>query len=147
MLCLVFPMALCIHGFITSFLNLRSFVPLFHLYQPLKTRTIVPLNKYQWRRSSVNYPNCCSPTLQPHGLQHTRLWCLWPLPRVCSNSCPLSRWCHPTILSSVIPFSSCPQSFPAPGSFPMSQLFASGGQSIGASASASALPMNDYSNE
>ena len=64
-------------------------------------------------------------------------------PRVCSNSCPLSWWCHPTILSSVVPFSSCPLSFPAPGSFPMSQPFASGGQSIGASALAS--PSNEYS--
>ena len=63
-------------------------------------------------------------------------------PRACSNSCPLSRWCHPTISSSVTPFSSCPQSFPTSGSFPTSQLFASGGQSIGASASASVLPMN-----
>ena len=77
-----------------------------------------------------------------HGLQHARLPCPSPSPRVCSNSCPLSPWCHPTMLSSVIPFSSCPQSFPASGSFPMSQLFASGGQSIGASASASVLLMN-----
>ena len=65
-----------------------------------------------------------------------------PTPRACSNSCLLSRWCHPTISSSVIPFSSCPQSFPASGSFQMSQLFTSGGQSTGASASASVLPMN-----
>ena len=63
-------------------------------------------------------------------------------PRVCSNSCPLYQWCHSTISSSVVPFSSCPQSFPASGSFPMSQLFASGGHSIGASVSASVLPMN-----
>ena len=63
-------------------------------------------------------------------------------PGACSNSCPLSQWCHPTISSSVVPFSSCLQSFPASGSFPMSQFFASGGQSIGASASASVLPMN-----
>ena len=79
---------------------------------------------------------------QPHGLQHARL--LYPplTLRVCSNSCPLSQWCHPTILSSVTPFSSCPQSFSASGSFPMSQLFAWGGQSIGVSALASVLPMN-----
>ena len=83
-----------------------------------------------------------SDSLWPHGLQPTRLPCPSPTPRVCSNSCPLSRWCHPTISSSVIPFSSCPQSFPASGSFPMSQLFASGGQSIGVSASASVPPMN-----
>ena len=83
-----------------------------------------------------------SDCLPPHGLQHARLCCPSPSPRVCSNSCLLSRWCHPTISSSVAPFSSCLQSFPASGSFPVSQLFASGGQSIGASASASVLPMN-----
>ena len=77
-----------------------------------------------------------------HGLQHVRRPCPWPAPRVYSNSHPLSHWCHPTISSSVIPFSSCLQSFPASGSFPMSQFFTSGGQSIGASASASVLPMN-----
>ena len=81
-------------------------------------------------------------TLQPHGLQHARLSCPSQLPRAFSNSCPSSRWCHPTISSSVVPFSSCLQYFPASGSFPMSQFFASGGQSIGASASASVLPMN-----
>ena len=77
--------------------------------------------------------------LRPHGLQHARLLCPSSTPEACSNSCPLSWWCHPTILSSVIPFSSCLQSFPASGSFPMSQFFASRGQSIGASAS------NEYS--
>ena len=82
-----------------------------------------------------------SDSLWPHGLQHTRLPCPSPTPRIYPNSCPLSRWCHPTILSSIIPFSSCSQSFPASGSFPMSQFFTSGGQSIGASASASVLPM------
>ena len=82
-----------------------------------------------------------SDSLQPHGLQHARLPCLTPTPGAYSNSCPLSQWCHPTISSSVIPFS-CLQSFPASGSFPMSQLFASGGQSIGVSASTSVLPMN-----
>ena len=81
-------------------------------------------------------------SLRPHELQHARLPCPLPYPRVCSNSCPLSQWCHPTISSSVTPFSSCLQSFPALGSFPMSQLFASGGQSIGSSASAPVLPMN-----
>ena len=83
-----------------------------------------------------------SDSLQPHGLQHARLPCLSPTPRACSNSCPWSQWCHPTISSSVVPFSSCPQSSPAWGSFLMSQLFESAGQSIGASASASVLPMN-----
>ena len=81
-------------------------------------------------------------SLWPHGLQHTRLPCPWPSPRVCSNPCPSSQWCHPTISSSVIPCSSWTQSFPASGSLPMSQLSASGGQSIGASASASVFPMN-----
>ena len=83
-----------------------------------------------------------SNSLRPHGLQHARPPCPSPTPRACSKSCPLSRRCHPTILSSVIPFSSCPQSFPASGSFQMSQLSASGGQSIGVSASASVLPVN-----
>ena len=80
--------------------------------------------------------------LRPHGLQHARPPCPLPTSRVYSNSCPLSRWCHPTISSSVLPFSSHLQSFPASGSFPMSQLFVSGGQSTGVSASASVLPMN-----
>ena len=78
----------------------------------------------------------------PHESQHARPTCPLPTPRVYSNSCPLSRWCHPTISSSVVPFSSCPQSSPASGSFQMSQLFGSGGQSIGVSASASVLPKN-----
>ena len=83
-----------------------------------------------------------SNSLRPHEPQHARPPCPSPTPRVFSNSCPLSWWCHPTISSSVIPFSSCPQSFPAWGSFQMNQLFASGGQSIGVSASTSVLPMN-----
>ena len=81
-------------------------------------------------------------TLWSHGLEHSRPPCSSPTPGVYSNSCPLSRWYHPTISSSVVPFSSCLQSFPASGSFPMSQHFTSGGQSIGASASTSILPMN-----
>ena len=80
--------------------------------------------------------------LWSHGLQHTRPPCHSLSPGACSVSCPLHRWCHPTISSSVIPFFSCPQSFPASGSFLMSQLFASGSQSFRASASASVLPMN-----
>ena len=84
----------------------------------------------------------CLTHWEPRGLQHARLPRPSPSPGVCSNSCPLSQWHHPTISSSVVPFSSCPQSFPASGSFSMSQLFASCGQSIGASASASVLPMN-----
>ena len=81
------------------------------------------------------------PTLRPHKPQHTRPPCPSPTPRVYSVSCPSSRWCHPAISSSVVPFSSCPQSLPASGSFPMSQLFTSGGQSTGVSASASVLLM------
>ena len=83
-----------------------------------------------------------SDSLRPHGLQHAKLPCLSPTPGACSNSYPSSRGCHPTIASSVFLFSSCFQFFPASGSFPMSQFFASGGQSIGASASTSVLPVN-----
>ena len=83
-----------------------------------------------------------SDSLQPHGMQHARSPCPSPIPRVYSDPCPLNQWCHPAISPSVIPFSSCLQSLPASGSFPMSQLFAWGGQSIGVSASASVLPMN-----
>ena len=95
----------------------------------------------QWNIQLSSVTQSC-PTLQPHGLQHPRLPCPSPTPRAYSNSYPLSQWCHPTISSSVVPFSSCLQSFPASGSFPVSQFFASAGQSIGASASGSALPMN-----
>ena len=98
--------------------------------------TYIGISSVQFNLSVV------SDSLQPHGLQHTRLPCPSPTAGVHSNSCSLSRWCHPTISSSVVPFSSCPQSVPASGSFPMSQLFAWGGQSIAVSASASVLPMN-----
>ena len=90
----------------------------------------------QFSHSVVSY------SLQPHGLQHSRPAYPSPTPRVYSNSCPLSRWCHPTISSSVISLSSCLQSFPASGSFQISQLFASGSQSIRFSASSSELPVN-----
>ena len=83
-----------------------------------------------------------SDSLRPHELQHTRPPCPSPTSGVHPNPCPLCRWCRPTISSSVVPFASCPQSFPASGSFQMSQLFASGGQRTGVSASASVLPMN-----
>ena len=83
-----------------------------------------------------------SESLRPHGLQHARPLCPSPTPGAYSNSCPSSQWCHPTISTSVVPVSSCPQSFPASWSFPMSQFFISGGQSIGISASASVLPVN-----
>ena len=93
--------------------------------------------------SSVQFScSVMSESLQPHEPQHARPPCPSPIPGVYSNPCPLSWWCHPAISSSVVPFSSCPQSFPASGSFPMSQLFMSGGQSIGVSASTSVLPMN-----
>ena len=94
------------------------------------------LSSVQFSRSVMSY------SLQPHGLQHARRPCLPPTPRTCSNSCPLSQWCHPTISSSVILFSFCPQSFSASGSFPMSQIFTSGSQYIRVSASRSVLPMN-----
>ena len=83
-----------------------------------------------------------SHSLRPHESQHARPPCPSPTPGVCSDSCPSSRWCQPAISSSVVPFSSCPRSLPASGSFPTSQLFTSGGQSIGVSASASVLPVN-----
>ena len=93
--------------------------------------------------SSVQFSrSVVSNSLRPHGQQHTRPSCPLPTLEAYSDSCPLSWWCHPTISSSVVPFSSCPQSFPASGSFQMSQFFASGGQSIGISALASVLPMN-----
>ena len=92
--------------------------------------------------SSVHFScSVMSNSLWPHELQHARPPCPSPLPGVYSNSCPSSRWCHPAISSFVVPFSSCPQSLPASGSFPVSQLFVSNGQSIGASASASVLPV------
>ena len=105
---------------------------------------------FKFRGSVLLYSNCylfsfsaVSDSLHgPHGLQHARLPCPSPSSGGCSNSCPLSQWCHPTISSSVTPFSSCPQSFPASGSIPVSQFFALGGQSTGVSASASVLPMN-----
>ena len=99
--------------------------------------------KHQYSISSVHIScSVVSDSLQPHGLQHARPPCPSPTPRVYSNSSPLSWWCHPTISSSGVPFSSHLQSFPALGSFPMIQFFASGGKNIGVSASASVLPMN-----
>ena len=100
-------------------------------------------DRKKWTLQSVQFSHSVvSNCLRPHGLQHARPPCPSPSPGVYSNSCPLSQWCHPTISSSVVLFSSCLQSFPASGSFQMSQLFTSGGQSIGVSASASVLPMN-----
>ena len=95
------------------------------------------------RTPSVQFSlSVVSDSLQPHESQHARPPCPSPTPRVCSNSCPSSQWCHPTISYSVVPFFSCLQPFPASGSFQMNQFFASGGQSIGVSALASFLPMN-----
>ena len=95
------------------------------------------------RSHSVQFSrSVMSDSLRPHESQHARPPCPSPTPGVYPNSCPLSRWCHPAISSSIVPFSSCPQSVPASGSFPMSQLFAWGGQSNGVSASASVLPRN-----
>ena len=92
--------------------------------------------------SSVQFScSVMSDSLETHKLQHARLPCTSPTAGACSNSCPSSQWCHPTISSTVIPFYSCLQSFPASGSFPISQLFASDGQNIGVSASASVLLM------
>ena len=98
-------------------------------------KTMYSISSVQFSGSAV------SDSLRPHGLQHARPLCPSSTPRVASNSCPLSQWCHLTISSSVIPFCSRVQSFPASGSFPMSQVFTSGGQSIGVSASASVLLM------
>ena len=97
-----------------------------------------------WGTSVSSGDSIVSISLRPHGLQHSRLPCPSSTPEAYSNSCPSSRWCHTTISSSVIPFSYCLQSFPASGSFQMSRIFASGGQSIGVSASASDPPI-EYS--
>ena len=102
----------------------------------------IPIIRWQYICGFLLLSSCSvmSSSLQPHGLQNARLPCPSPSPRACSNPCLLSQWCHPTVLSSIVPFFSCLQSFPASGSFQMNQLFASGGRSIGASASA--LPVN-----
>ena len=116
------------------------------LYDPSQTHYLRSWFIYIELRiiSSVQFScSVVSNSLWPHRLQHARPPCPSPTPGACSNSCPLSQWCHPTILSSAIPFSSCLQSFPASGSFQTSQFFASGGQSIGLSASGSVLPMKD----
>ena len=106
------------------------------------TYTQTSMVKQDYRGSVPFSLSVVSDPLQPHGLQHIRLPCPSPTTGACSNSCPSSRWCHPTISSSVIPFSPCLQSFPESGSFPVSQLFMSGSQSTGVSASASVLPVN-----
>ena len=145
----------CTILFVLYFLDLSSIISSTYIswrptmYKPLDLRGL-----YVWlfflvkvvmciNISSVQFSHSVmSNSLQPHGLQPARLLYPSPIPRVCSNSSPSSRWCHPTISSSVMPFSSCLQSCPATGSFPISQFFTSGCQSTGASASASVLPMN-----
>ena len=112
--------------FIRHLLSVSWFLSMLHIFSSV-----------QFSRSVV------SNSLQPHEPQHARPPCPSPTPGVYPISCPLSRWYHPTISSSVVPFSSCPQSFPASWSFQMSQLFTSGGQSIGVSASTSVIPMNN----
>ena len=107
-----------------------------HFFPRSQILDLIEYNSVQFGHSVM------SDSLRPHGLLHTRLPCPSPTSRAYSNSCPLSWWCHPTISSSVIPFSSSLQSFPASGSFPVSQLFTSSGQSIGISAAASVLPKN-----
>ena len=121
----------------------------------LSTVTVIHMFYANWIRMPLHYFSLCpkgyqsvqlscsvvSSSLRPHESQHTRPPCRSITSRVYSNSCPSSRWCHPTISSSVVPSSSCPQSLPASGSFPMSLFFTWGGQSIGVSASASVLPM------
>ena len=128
---------------------LYIFVPNVHIYICLYMYTYVhlyqPCFKQLWigHFSSVQFSrSVMSDSLWPCELQHARLPCPSPTPGACTNSCLSSWWCHPTISSSVVPFSSCIQSFPSSGSFPRSQFFTSGGQSIGVSALASVLPMN-----
>ena len=120
----------------------QAWVPPF-LKQCLLEASNCNLTFYKTRLSSVQFSHSVvSDSLRPHELQHARPPCPSPTPGVHSNSCPWSRWCHPAISSSVVPFSSCPQPLPASESFPMSLLFTSGGQSTGVSALASFLPKN-----
>ena len=125
-LCLWCPLSLCLH-------NQRIFI--------IQDQTFYFLHSVHF--SSVQFSHSVVfDSLWPRKPQHTRPSCPSPNPGVHPNLCPLSRWCHPSISSSVVPFSSCPQSFPASGSLQMSQLFTSGGQRIGVSASTSVLPMS-----
>ena len=130
-------------------MQVRSLGQEYPLEKEMATHSSIVAWKIPWTEEPIHYSSSVqfscsvmSDSLWPHGLQHARLPCPSPTSRVYPNSCPLSRWCHPIISSSVVPFSSCPQPFPASGSFPMSQFFTSDGQSTGVSASASVLPMN-----
>ena len=140
-------MVIFCHIFQNKISERTQFVTLYREYEFLKIRKkkkeLISMPLYAVTEHSVQF-SCSveSDSLQPHELQHARPPCPSPTPGAYPNSCPLSQWCHPTISSSVIPFSSCLQSFPASRSFQMSQLFTSGGQSTGVSASASVLPMN-----
>ena len=120
----------------------QHYVPTDTMYQREHDTTSVMVLLHKCQSVSQFSRSVLSDSLQPHEPQHTGPPCPSLTPGVYSSSCPSSQWCHPAISSSVVPFSSCPQSLPASGSFPMSQLFPSGGQSIGVSASASVLPMN-----
>ena len=116
---------------------------MFTIFQYMKLSCLPIYQQWTIQFSSVQFSHSVvSDSLPPHELQHARPPCPSPTPRVHSDSHPSSRWCHPAISSSVVPFSSCPQSLPSSGSFPMSQLFACGGQSTGVSALASVLPKN-----
>ena len=147
-LILKYDLLICIRKDRNNFFRERNILPLLSFFK--RTQMNFVLNYIQCRGLS-NYAteilllfshSVVSDSLQPHGLQHTRLACLSLSPGVLSNSYPLSHWCLSTIFSSVTLFSSCPQSFPASRSFPMSHLFISGGQTIGTSALASGLPMD-----
>ena len=122
-------------GWVQWWRALHSLSPTWNMW-PWVTRKPYQFSSVQFSHSVV------SDSLQPHGLQHTRPPCPSPTPRVYSNSCPLSRWCHPTTSFSVVPFSSCLQSCPESGSFQISQFFTLCGHSIGVSASSSVLSMN-----
>ena len=136
-------------NFLLSIVNVYIFVFAFSL--AILTTFKIFFSIYHWpmsiffkiQFSSVQFSHSVVyDSLWPHGQQHTRLPCPLPTPGVYSNSYPLSQWCHPTVSSSIVPFSSCLQSFPASGSFQMRQFFTSGGQSIGVSTLSSVLPMN-----
>ena len=129
-----------IHGVAKSRTRLSDWTELKKYFENKLDRTLIVVCVYLSIKSVLFSHSVMPYSLQSHGLPHTRLPCLSPSTGACLNSCPLSRWCHPTISSSAAPFSSCLQSFPASGSFPMSQFFTLGGQSIGASASI--LPRN-----
>ena len=120
------------------------FTPVRMALKSLQIKTVErEWRKYSTLTRSVQFsPSVVTDSLRPHGLQHARVPYPSSIPWACSNSCPLTQWCHPTISSSVIPFSSRLQYFPASGSFPMSQFFTSVGQRIGVSASTSVFPVN-----